>query len=99
MTNPALQNLYNMVQLDKYENKETVCRKNKTAERMGEEVKAMDEKKQGLQENGTRQDEEQMPTRWYCDTDCRASNRACRGESGKDPTAKNLCPYFEDMLF
>ena len=40
-----------------------------------------------------------FPTRWYCDTDCRASNRACRGESGKDPTAKNLCPYFEDMLF
>lgn len=43
--------------------------------------------------------EGQMPTRWYCDTDCRASNRACRGESGKDPTAKNLCPYYEDMLF
>lgn len=40
-----------------------------------------------------------VPTRWYCDTDCRASNRACRGEHGKDPTAKNLCPYFEDMLF
>ncbi len=45
------------------------------------------------------QEEQKMPTRWYCDTDCRASNRACRGESGKDPTAKNLCPYFEDMLF
>ena len=45
------------------------------------------------------QEEQKMPTLWYCDTDCRASNRACRGESGKDPTAKNLCPYFEDMLF
>lgn len=40
-----------------------------------------------------------QPMRWYCDTDCRASNRLCRGESGKDPTAKNLCPYYEDMLF
>lgn len=39
------------------------------------------------------------PTRWYCDTDCRAANRPCRGEKGKDPTAKNLCPYYEDMLF
>ena len=45
------------------------------------------------------QEEQKMPTRWYCDTDCRVSNRACRGESGKHPTAKNLCPYFEDMLF
>ncbi len=40
-----------------------------------------------------------QPTRWYCDTDCRAANRPCRGEGGKDPTAKNLCPYYEDMLF
>ena len=40
-----------------------------------------------------------QPTRWYCDTDCRAANRPCRGEKGKDPTAKNLCPYYEDMLF
>lgn len=44
-------------------------------------------------------DAAEQPTRWYCDTDCRASNRLCRGESGKDPTAKNLCPYYEDMLF
>ena len=57
----------------------------------------MDEKARDIQENESRQEE--FPTRWYCDTDCRAANRACRGESGKDPTAKNLCPYFEDMLF
>jgi hypothetical protein len=38
-------------------------------------------------------------TRWHCDTDCRAANRACRGEQGKDPKAPDLCPYFEDMLF
>jgi hypothetical protein len=38
-------------------------------------------------------------TRWHCDTDCRAANRACRGESGKDPKAPDLCPYYEDMLF
>ncbi len=44
-------------------------------------------------------DAKEQPTRWYCDTDCRASNRLCRGESGKDPTAKDLCPYYEDMLF
>lgn len=44
-------------------------------------------------------EEETTPIRWYCDTDCRASNRACRGEKGKDPNAKNLCPYYEDMLF
>ncbi|MBO5247052.1 MAG: hypothetical protein J6B28_07310 [Eubacterium sp.] len=50
--------------------------------------------------SNTYSQEEQTPvTRWYCDTDCRASNRACRGEKGKDPTAKNLCPYYEDMLF
>lgn len=54
----------------------------------------MDEEKKELQ-----QESEKQPTRWYCDTDCRASNRKCRGESGKDPTAKNLCPYYEDMLF
>lgn len=54
----------------------------------------MSEEEKDLQE-----EEAFMPTRWYCDTDCRASNRACRGESGKDPTAKNLCPYYEDMLF
>lgn len=56
----------------------------------------MSEEEKNLREMDT---ESQMPTRWYCDTDCRASNRACRGESGKDPTAKNLCPYYEDMLF
>ena len=44
-------------------------------------------------------EETEQPTRWYCDTDCRAANRPCRGEKGKDPTAKNLCPYYEDMLF
>lgn len=44
-------------------------------------------------------EQEAEPTRWYCDTDCRAANRPCRGEKGKDPTAKNLCPYYEDMLF
>ena len=44
-------------------------------------------------------EEAEQPTRWYCDTDCRAANRPCRGEKGKDPTAKNLCPYYEDMLF
>lgn len=54
----------------------------------------MSEEEKNLQEK-----ESQVPARWYCDTDCRASNRACRGESGKDPTAKNLCPYYEDMLF
>lgn len=63
----------------------------------------MTEKEKGLQENmqGDKvlQDGTGEPARWYCDTDCRAANRACRGESGKDPTAKNLCPYFEDMLF
>lgn len=46
-----------------------------------------------------REEETEQPTRWYCDTDCRAANRSCRGEKGKDPTAKNLCPYYEDMLF
>ena len=44
-------------------------------------------------------EETEQPTRWYCDTDCRAANRPCRGEKGKDQTAKNLCPYYEDMLF
>lgn len=43
--------------------------------------------------------DDEQPTRWFCDTDCRAANRVCRGESGKDPMAKNLCPYYEDMLF
>jgi hypothetical protein len=38
-------------------------------------------------------------TRWHCDTDCRAANRPCRGEKGKDPKAPELCPYYEDMLF
>ena len=46
-----------------------------------------------------KQQTQDQPTRWYCDTDCRAANRPCRGEKGKDPTAKNLCPYYEDMLF
>ena len=59
----------------------------------------MDELEKKKNNSDSQQQEKQMPTRWYCDTDCRASNRLCRGESGKDPTAKNLCPYYEDMLF
>ena len=59
----------------------------------------MDELEKKKNNSDSQQQEEQMPTRWYCDTDCRASNHLCRGESGKDPTAKNLCPYYEDMLF
>ena len=55
----------------------------------------MSEEKKNMQEPAN----EGEPTRWYCDTDCRAANRPCRGEKGKDPTAKNLCPYYEDMLF
>lgn len=51
------------------------------------------------QEDQLQIEETEQPTRWYCDTDCRAANRPCRGEKGKDPTAKNLCPYYEDMLF
>lgn len=51
------------------------------------------------EENEQKIKEPEQPLRWYCDTDCRAANRPCRGEKGKDPTAKNLCPYYEDMLF
>lgn len=54
----------------------------------------MSEKEQEIQ-----REEQEQPEHWYCDTDCRAANRPCRGEKGKDPTAKNLCPYYEDMLF
>ena len=56
----------------------------------------MKEEEKNMQEIS---EEEPELTRWYCDTDCRAANRPCRGEKGKDPTAKNLCPYYEDMLF
>ncbi len=52
-----------------------------------------------VKKNNRSEQAQGQPTRWYCDTDCRAANRPCRGESGKDPTAKNLCPYYEDMLF
>lgn len=57
------------------------------------------ERKEAVIQNRSEQLQEEQPTRWYCDTDCRAANRPCRGEKGKDPTAKNLCPYYEDMLF
>lgn len=53
----------------------------------------------GEERNEQKIKEPEQPLRWYCDTDCRAANRPCRGEKGKDPTAKNLCPYYEDMLF
>ena len=59
------------------------------------DMKNRDIQKSDIHEN----EETNQPTRWYCDTDCRAANRPCRGEKGKDPTAKNLCPYYEDMLF
>ena len=67
---------------------------------MGETEKNLQEHEQldACSQNG-KKGEPELPERWYCDTDCRASNRACRGEGGKDPTARNLCPYFEDMLF
>ena len=51
----------------------------------------------------TRQKEETLSLKetdtWYCDTDCRDSNRACRGEEGKDRNSKKLCPFYNDMLF
>ena len=51
----------------------------------------------------TRQKEETLSLKetdtWYCDTDCRDSNRACRGEEGKDMNSKKLCPFYNDMLF
>ena len=56
----------------------------------------MKEEEKNMQELS---EEEPELTRWYCVTDCRAANRPGRGEKGKDPTAKNLCPYDEDMLF
>ena len=59
----------------------------------------MSEEKTDMQELSNMEASSEQLTRWYCDTDCRAANRSCRGEKGKDPTAKNLCPYYEDMLF
>ena len=37
----------------------------------------------GEEKEVQREAEPEQPTRWHCDTDCRAANRPCRGEKGK----------------
>ena len=43
------------------------------------------------------QQEDQIPERWRCDSDCRYANDSlCFGECNISKEAKELCPYFLD---